>query len=69
MCSLYEFVDIHWVRLEILKVVENLLKQRVSRKPGDRAFDEKNCPGGRDLTNFENLPRGCVGVGDSNTWN
>ena len=55
--------------IEILKVVENLLKQRVSRKPRDRALDEKNCPGGRDLTNFENFAQGCLGVGDGNTWN
>ena len=27
--------------IEILKVVENLLKQKVSRKHGGRAFDEK----------------------------
>ena len=41
--------------IEILKVVENLLKQRVSKKPWDRAFDEKSCSGGRDSTNLENL--------------
>ena len=50
-------------------MVENLLKQRVSRKLGGRAFNVENCPGGRDFTVFENLPRGCLGVGDGNTWN
>ena len=44
-------------------MVGNLLKQRISRKLEGRAFDEKKCPDGRDLTNFENLSRGCLGVG------
>ena len=35
----------------------------VSRKTGPLGFDTKNLPRGRDLTIFENLPRGVVILG------
>ena len=49
-------------------MVENLLKQRVSRKPGGSAFDEKIVQVAEiwQILKFAlGLPRG----GDGNTWN
>ena len=66
-CSPYKFVDI--LMVEILKVVEKckIYQIKVPKKSGSCAFDKKIFPCGCNLPNFEDLPWGCQG--DGNTWN
>ena len=67
ICSPTKFVDI--LMVEILKVVDSVkfIKIKVPRKSGSCAFDKKIFPCGCNLPNFEDLPWGCQG--DGNTWN
>ena len=61
------FVDI--LMVEILKVVVKckIYQIKVPGKSGSCALDKKIFPCRCNLPNFEDLPRGCQG--DGNTWN
>ena len=51
--------------IEVLKMVKNVkfIKIKGPKEARLLGFDQKICPGGRDLISFENLQGVCPGVG------